>query len=118
LAYAVLVILALAVFIAINVFKESRILLHGVFKGTKTNDRFSELLLVIAYMAGILVYVQLLRYLRFLPGTLIFMAAGMFLLYDSKQRVGTKLARVLLAVVITVPVLYAVFHLAFGVILP
>lgn len=63
-------------------------------------------------------YTYLVQYLHFLLTTFVFMALGMFLLNDSGQKVGAKLARVLLAAGITVPVLYAVFNYAFGVVLP
>ena len=69
-------------------------------------------------MAVVFFYVYMIKYLHFLLTTLIFMGLGMFLLNDTEQKVGVKLARVLLATGITVPVLFAIFNYAFDVVLP
>jgi hypothetical protein len=118
LAYAFLVLMALAIFLVINGIQEIRWLKLQGDEGGNTKQGFYDLLWVVAYMAAILLYIHLLKYLHFLLGTFIFMSLGMFLLNDSGKKIGVKLAKVLLAAGITVPVLYAVFNVAFDVMLP
>jgi hypothetical protein len=120
LTYIIFVGGALAVFLVLNGIQDMRWLkLHGDGDdGGDTKEGACALLWVAAFMAGIFLYIYIVQYLHFLLTTFIFMALGMFLLNDSGQKVGVKLARVLLAAVITVPVLYACFNYVFDVVLP
>lgn len=120
LAFAFLVLMVMSVFIIVNVLKETKEIKRS-FRSVQVLDKRKGLIeigVVILYMAVTLVYVYLLRYLHFIFGTFLFMGIGMFLLNETKMSVKKKLIRVLLAVTITVPVLYGIFEVVFSVMLP
>jgi len=118
LAFVIFVASALAVFLVINGIQDVQWLKLQGDEGGDTKRGAYDLLWVAVFMAAIFLYVYLVQYIHFLLTTFIFVALGMFVLNDSEQKAGVKLARVLLAAGITVPVLYAVFNYAFDVVLP
>jgi len=118
LAFIIFVMSLLTVFIVINGIQDIRRLkTKGHDKGDARQGAYA-LLWVLVFMAVVFFYVYMVKYLHFLLTTLIFMGLGMFLLNDTEQKVGVKLAMALLATGITVPVLYAIFNYAFDVVLP
>jgi hypothetical protein len=118
LAFILFVAAALAVFIVLNGIQDLRWLKSQGSEGGGTRQDYHALLSVAAFMAALFLYAYLVKQFHFLLTSFIFMALGMFLLNDSGQKAGVKLAKVLLAAGITVPVLYAVFYYVFDVVLP
>jgi hypothetical protein len=118
LAFILFVAGALALFIVLNGIQDLRWLKSQGSEGGDTRQDYHALLWVAAFMAAIFLYAYLVKQFHFLLTSFIFMALGMFLLNDSGQKVGVKLAKVLLAAGITVPVLYVVFDYVFDVVLP
>ena len=118
LAFIIFVMSALVIFIVINAVQDMRWLKVQGDGGGDTRQGAYGLLWVAVFMAAIFLYTYLVKYFHFLLATFIFMALGMFLLNDSEQKVGVKLAKVLVATGITVPLLYAVFNYVFDVVLP
>lgn len=118
LAFIIFVMSSLTFFIVINGIQDMRRLKMQGREDGDTGQAAYALLWVLVFMAVVFFYVYMVKYLHFLLTTLIFMSLGMFLLNDTEQKVGMKLARVLIASGITVPVLYAIFNYAFDVVLP
>jgi hypothetical protein len=118
LAFILFVLGALTLFIVINAIQERRWLKSRGGECGDARECYSDLLWIAAFMAGLLLYIFVVKHLHFLLTTFIFMALAMFLLNDTGQKAGVKLLKVVLATGITVPVLYAVFNYAFDVVLP
>ena len=118
LAFIIFVMSLLTVFIVINGIQDIRRLKTKGHDNGDARQGAYALLWVLVFMAVVFFYVYMVKYLHFLLTTLIFMGLGMFLLNDTEQKVGVKLAMALLATGITVPVLYAIFNYAFDVVLP
>lgn len=118
LAFIIFVMSLLTVFIVINGIQDMRRLKTQDHEDGDARQGACALLWVLVFMAVVFFYVYMVKHLHFLLTTLIFMGLGMFLLNDTEQKLGVKLARVLLATGITVPVLFAIFNYAFDVVLP
>jgi hypothetical protein len=124
LVFAFLVAIMLFVAIVINLFQEWK-----EFKKTarvapasstaeKRAETIKQLAVVLVFAAACIIYVFLLRYLHFLVGTFIFLAAGLFLMNESKAKVGKRLLLAGIASLVSVPLFYATFQLVFNVMLP
>lgn len=78
----------------------------------------AELVRVAVYSFSLFVFVSLFKYIHFNVSTAIFMFIGMFLLNNAKESILKKAYKAFGATLITVPLLYLVFHEIFKVMLP
>ena len=118
LAYIIFVMSLLTVFIVLNGIQDMRRMKRQGPQEGNVRREAHDLLWVLVFMGAIILYTYLVQKFHFLLTTFLFMALGMFLLNESGQKAGVKVAKVLIAAGITVPVLYAIFNYAFDVVLP
>ncbi|MDI6707115.1 MAG: tripartite tricarboxylate transporter TctB family protein [Firmicutes bacterium] len=101
-------------------------LIRGIFENNgdekaKTGgseSKYGEIKKVVLYSAGLFAYIQILKMLHFNVGTAVFMCLVMLLINGSGNRIGAKLLKAIAATLVTVPILYFVFHGIFSVVLP
>lgn len=77
-----------------------------------------ELARVMFFIAGVYLYSLVVKYMHFIFGSIVFLTIGMIWLNEYKVKIGTKLVKAVIACIITVPILYYVFHGVFNVMLP
>lgn len=86
--------------------------------GEPAAETDKELLSVVLYVAGVFLYSMLVRYLHFMFGSVIFLSIAMIIMNTDKAKVVLKAGKAVIAAILTIPVLYYVFHGIFNVMLP
>ena len=118
LIFCFLVAICLLLFIVLSLINDFKMLKQ---KDNAQNSSFyvdnEDLIRIVLFVVGLIVYVLILPILHFQISTIIFVAIAAFLLNDT-EKIMPRLLKAVLSAIIFVPAVYQIFYRVFAVILP
>ncbi|MBY8988814.1 MAG: tripartite tricarboxylate transporter TctB family protein [Candidatus Lokiarchaeota archaeon] len=85
---------------------------------TKKITKDKNIIKVVIFFIGTILYVYLLPGLHFFMGTIIYMFLVMLLLNDSEEKITSKIGKLFFISIIVLPIIYFIFSNIFNVLLP